>query len=72
MDCKKKIEEICDQLGEDLDSDKCNEIKKHLEDCPTCCAYVNTVKKTVELYKILPSEQVPGNVHKRLIKILKL
>ncbi len=72
MDCKRKIEEICDQLGENLDSEKCNEIKKHLEDCPPCCAYVNTVKKTVELYKILPNEQVPGNVHARLMKVLKL
>ncbi len=63
----KKIEEICDQLSEYLDSDKCKEIKKHLEDCPTCCAYVDTIRKTVELYKELPED-----VQERLMKVLKL
>ncbi len=68
----KKIEEICDQLSEYLDSDKCKEIKKHLEDCPTCCAYVDTIRKTIELYKELPEDYVPEDVQERLMKVLKL
>ena len=68
----KKIEEICDQFSEYLDSDKCKEIKKHLEDCPTCCAYVDTIRKTVELYKELPEDCVPEDVQERLMKVLKL
>ena len=72
MECIKKLEEICDRLGEDLDSEKCREIKKHLEDCPNCCAYIDTLKKTVELYKILPEKDVPDDVHTRLWKKLQL
>ncbi|MFC1554894.1 anti-sigma factor family protein [candidate division KSB1 bacterium] len=72
MECVKKIEEICNKLGEDLDSEKCRELKKHLEHCPKCCAYVDTLKKTVEIYKILPSEEVPEDIHKNLLKVLKL
>lgn len=72
MDCIKRIEDICGALGEDLDSAKCLEIKKHLDECPTCCAYVDTIKKTVEIYKILPDKEVPGSVHRKLWKVLKL
>ena len=72
MDCIKNIEEICSQLGEDLDSEKCKEIKAHLNDCPDCCAYVDTITKTVKIYKDLPDKEVPDEVHKRLWKVLKL
>jgi len=72
MDCIKNIEEICGELGEDLNSIKCLEIKKHLDECPTCCAYVDTLNKTVEIYKVLPDKDVPDSVHKKLWKVLKL
>jgi len=72
MDCIKSIEDICSELGEDLDSVKCLEIKKHLDECPTCCAYVDTLNKTVEIYKVLPDKDVPDSVHQKLWKVLKL
>ncbi|KPK89705.1 hypothetical protein AMJ80_09400 [bacterium SM23_31] len=72
MDCIKKIEEICDRLGEDIDSEWCKKLKEHLKDCPVCCAYVDTIKKTVELYKVLPEADLSEEVQERLRKTLKL
>ncbi len=72
MKCTRSIEDICGQLGEDITSEKCDQIKKKLADCPECCAYVDTIKRTVELYRMTPEKEVPDDVHKRLISKLQL
>ena len=67
--CLKNIEQICEALGEELDSESCLEIKQHLEKCPHCCAYVDSIKKTIYLYQNLVDEDVPQNVDEKLWKI---
>ncbi len=47
----KVFDEVCDFLGGDLDSPVCKEIKAHLESCPECSVYVDSIKRTVHLYK---------------------
>jgi predicted anti-sigma-YlaC factor YlaD len=51
MNCKKTYKYICENLDEDLNSHTCLEIKEHLKDCPNCVAYLDTLKKTVLLYR---------------------
>ncbi len=71
-DCLKKLENICEQLGEDLSSERCQKLKEHLENCPTCCAYVDTLRKTVELCRNLPDEKISNEAHQQLWKKLQL
>jgi predicted anti-sigma-YlaC factor YlaD len=72
MKCKEAYLRICDNLDADPNSAKCRQVLKHLETCSDCAALLDSVKKTVTLYKSAPSPQVPSATHKRLIKTIDL
>jgi predicted anti-sigma-YlaC factor YlaD len=72
-DHKKMVEQICDFMGEDIDSPACQEVADHLNMCPTCKVYFDTVKKTVTLCREMDDEKkVPEDVNNRLFKVLNL
>jgi predicted anti-sigma-YlaC factor YlaD len=62
---------ICESLGEDLESQKCVDIKKHLSECPNCQNYFSSVGKTIEFYKKYDLD-VSEDCHKRLMEKLGL
>jgi predicted anti-sigma-YlaC factor YlaD len=49
--CKDVMSHICDNLGEELQSERCKAIKEHLEVCPCCRKYFASVTQTIECYK---------------------
>jgi hypothetical protein len=69
INCKEVMNHICDNLGEDLNSPKCLEIKAHLDECDSCSKYFKSVDKTVEFYKMYNVE-VNDDMHKRLMEFL--
>ena len=72
-DHKERIKQICDTMGEDFQNPACQEVLKHLDHCPTCKVYYDTLKKTVLLCKENDcAEKLPEDVNQRLLKILDL
>jgi predicted anti-sigma-YlaC factor YlaD len=70
---QKKIEKICEFLGEDINAVPCQEVVEHISRCPTCKVYFDTVKKTVILCKENDcAEKIPEDVNKRLLRLLNL
>lgn len=73
MECK----EIFDRLGEyidmELDPGLCDEIERHIKNCEPCIAFINTLKKTVELFqdKNHTHKDIPKPVSANLHKFLK-
>jgi len=63
---------ICDNLDQKFDSPECREIRKHMEACPDCRAYLDSLKKTVVLYRSLPAPHISRSAHARLFKIINL
>ena len=70
--CKPFMERLCEALGEDLSSSLCRELKEHLAECPDCALQVDTIKRTVEIYRSQPMKLVPGDVEERLLLRLNL
>ncbi len=70
INCKEVMNHICDNLGEELNSPKCIEIKAHLDECDCCKTYFKSVDKTVEFYKMYNVE-VNDEIHKRLMEFLE-
>jgi predicted anti-sigma-YlaC factor YlaD len=67
------LEKIKAQLGEDFDSAVLEDVAKHLEDCPDCRIYYDSVKQTVKIYRVNETEtDIPSEVSDRLYKVLKL
>jgi predicted anti-sigma-YlaC factor YlaD len=71
MKCKDAYRRICEDVGLNLNSPKCRAIKKHLESCPDCSAYYDSVRKTVFLYQEYPNPRMPGSSRKKLHSILR-
>ncbi len=70
--CSDVFRYICENLDENLDSPECREIRKHIKDCPDCVAYLDSLKKTVKLYRICPDPVLPARVRRQLYATLDL
>jgi anti-sigma factor RsiW len=70
MKCDEVYLHICDSLDENLASPQCKAIKKHLEQCPECRAYLSSLKTTIALYKAAPVPRLPAIAHRNLFKKL--
>lgn len=70
--CKHLKSQLSGYIDGELDESLCAEIEKHLSGCDKCRIVVDTLKKTVMLYREAPPETVPAPVHERLIKVLEL
>ncbi len=71
--CQQLIETISDYIDGELDSGLCVELERHLSECNNCQVVVNTLRKTIELYKD-PSDGdvLPDEVRQRLFYRLHL
>jgi hypothetical protein len=72
MKCRQAYLFICDNLNANLNSARCREVRKHLAGCRDCTAFLDSVRKTVALYKAEPMPAVPARVHKSLLKTIDL
>ncbi len=71
VNCKDVMNHICETLGEDLNSDRCVAIKKHLGECSGCQSYFETVEITIDYYRKY-NVKMPEDAHERLMKFLDL
>lgn len=70
--CTEVAKHICDNLDSKLDTPRCREIRKHIRECPNCFAYLDSVKKTVHLYRVEEAPHVSDRAHRKLMAVLKL
>lgn len=71
--CKYLLDSLSDYVDGSLGSELCAELERHLSDCENCRIVVDTLRKTVSLYKVTnqPAE-VPEDVRERLYRSLDL
>lgn len=69
--CKDVMSYVCADLGEDLNSPRCQEMRKHLETCESCGKYFKNVESTIQFYKKYNVE-LSDERHKRLLEKLGL
>ena len=72
IDCLDVAKHVCGDLDEHINSAECRAIKKHLESCPNCTAYLDSLKKTVLIYQRVPNPRFPRQSRKKLFARLKL
>ncbi len=49
--CNEIIENMSAYIDNELGSEECARMEKHLQNCDECVAFINTLKKTVEVFK---------------------
>jgi predicted anti-sigma-YlaC factor YlaD len=71
--CKQLMRNLSEYVDGDLPSELCVKIEEHLKDCDNCRIVVNTLRKTIEIYKkSSPLSELPEDVRERLFFKLQL
>jgi anti-sigma factor RsiW len=70
--CQDLKSQLSGFIDGELDDAICQEIMRHLESCENCRVMVDTLKKTIVLYREEPHESVPADVHNRLFQVLEI
>ena len=71
--CHKILEGLSDFIDGTAGEALCKEIESHMADCPDCKIMIDTLRKTISLYREREAETtLPPHVHKRLVRTLHL
>jgi hypothetical protein len=73
-ECKSMLSNLSDYVDGELDEEIVQEIKRHLLACRDCTIFVDTLRKTLILYRrnSLGITHIPQDIHIRLYKTLNL
>lgn len=70
MNCKQVYLYICDNLDADLNSRRCRLIRKHIDSCPDCSAYLASMKQTIALYRMAPVPKLSSSLHRQVMRAI--
>jgi anti-sigma factor RsiW len=71
--CKQLLGNLSEFIDGELQAELCAELEQHLEGCDNCRIVVNTLRKTIELYKLTNEPvELPYAVRDRLFSKLNL
>lgn len=70
--CRDLLGGLSDYLDGEASGELCAEIERHLAGCEKCRVVVDTLRKTVTLYRQLPPPAMPAQARERLYKRLDL
>lgn len=72
LSCREILENLSAYIDAELDPSLCDEIDRHMQGCNPCVAFLNTLRKTVVLYRFSKREEaVPEEVHIDLHRFLR-
>jgi hypothetical protein len=63
---------LCENLDEQIDSESCRRIKAHIQECEHCSAMLDSLKKTVYLYRKYPTPKIPSKIKSELFAVIRL
>lgn len=67
--CDDVVSYICSQFGEDDSSERCRHVRAHLEKCPDCGAYCDSIDKLIAVYRAA-SPSFPPAAKTELLRVL--
>ncbi len=70
--CRELKDKLSAYLDGELESALCAEIERHLQGCDDCRVMVDTLNKTITLYRHYGQASVPPEAHDRLTRVLHL
>ena len=70
--CQHLLADLSSYLDGEASAEVCAEIERHLADCDNCQVVVDTLEKTITLYRELPQPEMPDSVRQRLYLRLDL
>jgi mycothiol system anti-sigma-R factor len=68
--CRDLAARLSEYLDQEIDPGACAEIEEHLDDCPPCRDFLESLRRTVGLVREAASsaEAIPEDVKKRIVE----
>ena len=70
-DCRKMLGELSDYLDGDLGAELCRQLETHLASCPNCRIMLDSLTKTVRLFREDREEPLPEELKSTLRNALR-
>lgn len=70
MNCRDVLSQISDYLDAEAARELCGDLEAHFAECTQCRVYIDTVKKTISLYRSERPLDCPEQVRLRLHAVL--
>ena len=71
--CHELLTSLSEYIDGNLDHIMCDEIEKHMENCPNCKIVYNTLRKTIDLYhQVDENAPMPDDARQRLFARLDI
>jgi anti-sigma factor (TIGR02949 family) len=71
LTCKDFLAELSEYLDEGVDQETQQKLEEHVNECPNCWVVVDTTKKTLKVFKDAEPQELPKDVHSRLLAALQ-
>ncbi len=71
LTCKEFLQELNEYLDETADQELRIRLHAHVTECPNCFVIFDTTRKTLSVYKGQEAQNIPEDVHSRLMKALE-
>jgi len=69
-DCRKLLGEMSDYVDGALPADLCRRLEQHLKDCPNCRVMLDSLTKTIRVFREGSEEPVPEDLKASLRQAL--
>lgn len=66
--CREMFARLSEYLDGELDPGICEEIESHLGDCPPCQAFLESLRRTVDLTRDLPVADLPEDLTRDVVE----
>ncbi|MGB3717384.1 MAG: zf-HC2 domain-containing protein [Candidatus Promineifilaceae bacterium] len=70
--CRHLLGDLSEYLDGEASAELCAEIEGHMAGCEDCRVVIDTLSKTIVLYRTMPQPELPAGVRQRLYKALDL
>ena len=64
--CQDFLQDLSLYIDREASARLCEEIERHLAECADCRVVVNTLQRTISLYRALPQPEMPERLRERL------
>jgi anti-sigma factor (TIGR02949 family) len=71
LTCKEFLQEVSDYLDSTVDAELRRKLEAHINECPNCFVILDTTQRTIKVYKGMQPQEIPAEVHTRLMKAVE-
>jgi predicted anti-sigma-YlaC factor YlaD len=71
LTCKDFLSALNEYLDETEDAEIRKEVEAHIKECPNCWVVFNTTQRTLKVFKGIEPQEIPEDVHSKLMDRLQ-